>query len=183
MNVIEFVSYGNENRLSRIKEAGFAVKFSQLNFDVVRSSLAMFLIDLARNSIKETESNPVLYDFLKSYLIALDTEDMDLKFLPHYFSIDLAKYLGFEPRANYSPERPFFDLMEGAYIDNNMRHTQILSEMHSKHLFDLIEKREGMVMDRQLRGIMLDKLLDYYKLHIEGFRELKSLGVLRSLLS
>ena len=183
MNILEFVSYPNENRLSRIKEAGYAITYSRLNFDVIRSSIAMFLIDLSRNSIKESESNPELYKFLKNYLIAVDEGEIELKYVPHFFALDLAKYLGFEPSANFSALNQYFDLREGAFIDNNVVHQNILNESLSKSMFELIAKNEKVNLNKAQRSDLLDRILDYYKLHIEGFKDLKSLSVLRSILS
>jgi len=183
MNIIEFVSYNSESKLSRIKEANLSVNYISLNFDVVRSSLAMFMIDLARNSIKETESNPVMYNFLRDYLHVLDTKNIELKFLPHYFAIDFAKYLGFEPRDNYDSVCPYFDLREGAFVENETAHNNILNQDLSQKIYHLIGKNTELEIGKQERTVLLDKLLEYYKLHIEGFRELKSLPVLRTLLS
>ncbi len=183
MNIIECVAYKSEERLNRIKEAQLLVRYESLNLDVVKSSVAMFVVDLSRNAIKERESNEVLYQFLKHKLIDLDTNSPRLRFFPHLFALELSHYLGFAPNNNYDLEVPYFDLLEGAFIDNDVRHKHILDEKLSLALHQLISGKADPEIAKEDRNILLDKLVEYYKLHLEGFRDLKCLDVLRSVLS
>jgi DNA repair protein RecO (recombination protein O) len=177
------VAYKSEDKLSRIKEASMCYIYQNLNYDVIRSSIAMFIIDLARNAIKEKEANEALYNFLKKWLIALDDKSVNLTFIPIYFSIQLADYLGFGINDNLSEENKYFDLMHGEYIDNDIRHSHIMNEDQSAILHKVITHKDAISIDKEERNILLNRLLEYYKLHIEGFKDLKSLDVIRSVLS
>jgi len=183
VNIIDLVIYESDQKLSRIKESGLAAQYSNINFDVAVSAVAMFVIDLSRNAIRESESNPSMYAFLRSSLLLLDSGSANLRFFPHRFAVQLSALLGFEPMNNYSDAKLYFDLLEGEFKDNNVRHQYILDESLSFkiHLFLQNENLENMT--KSDRAELLDSLLDFYRLHLEGFRELKCLPVLRSVLS
>lgn len=142
----------------------------------------MFIIDLSRNAIKEKEANESLYNFLKKWLIALDNKSINLTYIPIYFSIQLANYLGFGINDNRDDENKYFDLMHGNYIDNDIRHQHIMTEGQSAILNDVLSRINLHLISKDDRNILLDRLLEYYKLHIEGFKELKSLDVIRKVL-
>ena len=182
MNVINFVAYYSEDKLSRIKEAQLAVRYGDMTFNVIKSSIAMFIIDLARNAIQEKEPNIELYDFLKAYLILIDQSHVNLKYVPIDFTIKLASYLGFGINNNYTLLDKYFDLKEGAFIDRNVGHDYILSEILSQKLHLLLAS-ENVELNKKERNDLLDQLIIYYRYHIEGFKPLKSLAVLRAVLS
>ena len=182
VNIIDFVAYKSEESLSRIKEANLNYIYKNLNYDIIRSSIGMFLVDLARNAIKEKEANEDLYFFLKKWLIALDDKSINLTYIPIYFTIQLANYLGFGINVNRSDENIYFDMMQGSYIDNDVRHTHIMTEGQSNNLYQVMERNDLHLISKDERNILLDRLLEYYKLHIEGFMNLKSLDVIRRVL-
>ncbi len=183
INIIDFVAFESELKLSRIKEATLLHQYQIINQKVITSSVAMFIIDLARNAIKENESNPELYHFIKSSLLMLDQNLIEIKFAPHFFALDLTKYLGFGPFTNYTEDNIYFDLREGEFIDNDVRHNHILNRELSYDLLRLINKDEHNDINKTRRTELLDKIVLYYALHLDGFKELKCLNVLRSVLA
>lgn len=183
MNIINFVAYSSENKLSRIKEAGFAHVYQDLNQNVIKSSLAMFLIDLSRNAILEKETNLSLYTFIKSHLLSLDHGLDNIKFYPIIYSIQFAAELGFQVNNNFDEENKYFDLMNGNFISNDIRHQYIMDENLSRNLNQILNGDFSTAINKEDRNLILDKLMIYFKLHLEGFRDLKSLPVIRSILS
>jgi len=113
----------------------------------------------------------------------LDQGKVELKHGPIWFSIQLAEYLGFRINNNMSEENKYFDLMNGEYIDNDIRHIHIMSEHYSQVLYNYINNTQLETIDKEDRNKLLDRLLEYYQLHIEGFRKLKSVDVIRQILS
>ena len=183
MNIVDVVAYTNQNGLSRIKEANLAVHYDKIRFDVIRSSIAAFMIDLLRNSIKEKENDADLYRFIYHKLRAIDKSEKIAGTFPIVLCIELAPFLGFELYNNYSIENQYFDLRSGRFIDNDVRHNHILSVDSSHALAKLIKEKSSFVPAKEMRQTLLDHLMTYYSLHIEGFKSLKSLGVLRAVLS
>lgn len=183
INIIDFVAYRSDERLSRIKEAQFSFNYRSINMDVIKSSVAMFVIDLSRNAIKEKESNPELYNFIRSEMISLDELESGFALFPHLYALKLTRFLGFEPHNNFGGDNIYFDMIEGEFIDNDVRHLNIMNGPESQHMHALLSGNAQGTIDKTDRAVLLDKLVDYYKLHLEGFKPLKCLPVLRSILS
>lgn len=183
MNIINLIAYKADNSLSRIKEGELSVRFNAINKNVVLSSLGMFMIDLARTVIKEKETDNELYEFLKGHLLALDNEPKDISVLPIRFAIELASYLGFAITNNFSDVNKYFDLHSGQFIGNNVTNSLILPDTLSL-LFHKVLNGENLAnTPKTERNLILDKVLKYYELHLDGFKPLKSLPVLRTILS
>lgn len=183
INIIDIVAYRNSDKLSRIKEAQYSVNYNSINRNVIKSSIAMFVVDLARNAIKEREANPDLYAFMKEELLSLDKTETGLRLYPQVFAIRLSRLLGFEPLDNFNSDNIYFDMLEGAFTDNDVRHSHILNEDQSRVFHRLLSDRQTEGIDKTQRTLLLDNLMSYYGLHLEGFRSLKCLPVLRSILS
>ena len=88
LNIIEFTFYPSEaDKLCRIKEYHVYHKYANITYEVIRTSVGIFMLELSRNSIKEREENNKLYHFIESNLIQLDTTD--------YFSFGIFNCLKF----------------------------------------------------------------------------------------
>lgn len=182
MNIIDMVAYQPGESLARIKEASYAHTYQKLDREVIRAAIGTFFIDLLRSSIKEKESNEDLYKYITSTLKQLD-ETRSLANLPIRYAIELAYHLGFQIVDNYSEENRYFDLQVGSFIDNDIRHKYILNDAISSSLHTIMQDPAGAALDKLSRKLLLDALMDYYRLHIEDFKPLRSLPVLRTLLS
>lgn len=183
MNIIDLVAYNSNQSLSRIKEGHYAYTYEKLNRDVVTSSVGTFMIDLIRSSISERELDEELYDFVRSTLVDLDKGHLSLQDLPIRFAIQLAVYLGFQIQDNYSEAQPYFDLQSGQYISELRTEKEVLDEHISYQLHLLMQDGPPHKLTREDKQTLLDKMLDYYRFHIENFKELRSLPVLRAILS
>jgi len=183
MNIIDLVAYlPKEETLSRIKEASYAYRYKELDQDVIKATIGTFYIDLTRQSIKEKEANAPLYDFIKGSLVDLDSLQLH-PLLPLLYGIGLSTFLGIRPLDNYSEIDRYFDLESGQFISNPLQSKYVVNDILSTSLGHLLAGRSDVHVDRESRNLLLDKLIDYYRYHIEEFKELKSLPVLRAILS
>ena len=101
-----------------------------------------------------------------------------------YFLIELTKYIGFEPKNNYSIRTPYFDCREGQYTFNSLSLPLGLSKEDS-FLFSEFLKINSLKtnLSNLQRQQLLEILLAYYRLHIPGFNDIKSLEVLKEVLA
>lgn len=182
MNIIELVAYKNDG-LARIKEASYAIKYERLDRDVIKSSIGTFFIDLLRSSIKEKESSESLYNHIRENLLILDKGDASLLNLPIRMAIELSTYLGFQIVNNYNDSCRYFDLQTGQFISDELEHSSVLDEEISLQLHLVMQAPLTHKLSRIDRHKVMDTLMDFYKVHVEGFEELRSLPVLRTLLS
>ena len=182
MNIIEFLALDSESKLCRIKEAKLNHIYNELNRNVIKSAIGMFLIDLCRSSIIDKEPNLALYRFIRQSLIEVDQMTTSLAYVPLNFAITLSAYLGFQMQNNYSEDNNCFELMEGSFTAG-VQHKYILNKDLSYVLHCVMNGKNTHEITKIERNALLDELLKYYKLHIDGFKELKSLSVLRAILS
>jgi DNA repair protein RecO (recombination protein O) len=182
-NLLEMVVYHKEEAgLLRISECGFAHIYEDLPFNIVKSSLLLFYLEILNKIIKEHEANEALFDFLFEIFIDLDQTDKPLANHHIWFLLALTKYLGCYPTS--SPEA-FFDLKEGLFVEERPAHNHFLNAELSSKFRAIIEPEltnyDQIKLSAAERKIILQQLLIYYRLHISDFGELRSYDILEGL--
>ena len=185
LNILELVAYDKDNKLARIKETKMHHYYQKLTFDVIRSSVGLFVLEVCRNAIQEKEENVELFDFIHNRLVLLDNDKMKNHTLyPIKFLLELSQFIGFQPYQNYDRFNPYFDLYNGRFVADNSG--KYISSLEVSKEIALIENTDILDIDqlsipKQIRNQILDDLIIYYKLHIEQFKELNTLEVLRTI--
>lgn len=187
LNIVDLVSYDVEaDKLARIKEISLHLHYQNINTDVVISSVAIFILEVSRNAIKEREANADLYQFITSWLAFLDDKNSFHPACHLLFMVEFSAYLGFGPLKNHSLQRPCFDMLEGMFDDISDGGAYILDADTSRHLSDICgsdrDQLHQIQMTKQERAALTDHLIKYYQLHIPGFKDLNSLEILRSVM-
>lgn len=188
MSVIEVVTYFGENHaMHRIKEVSAAVIFQHIPFELRKGSVALFLAEICRKTVRETEPDPVLFDFLLRTLEFLDKTDRPVANIHLHFLLELASLLGFLPGGEASEATPFFDLQEGVFCEIRPAHSFFLSENEARAVHQLlgkgIENCHEIAIDRPLRKSLLRQILLFYKLHLDQFGEVNTPEVLEMVLA
>ncbi len=186
MNIVNVVIYDhNTDKLHRIKEINLAWHFQKINWDVVYSSTAIFILEVARNAIKEREANYPLYDFLESFFIHLDQSQTINVNIHLNFLARLSTYLGIAPMDNYSDTNPCFNIVEGMYQSADTIQ-YVLDKATSRLFFQLCqesqENKDLIQTSRNERNQLTEVWLQYYQHHIHGFKELNSFEILKMVL-
>lgn len=185
---LEIVAYnGDPEKLSRLKEYKFHRTYDELNSDVIKSSVAFFLIEVMHHTISDRTEHPELYDLLVRWLSLVNTQDHHhLANAPILYLLELSQLIGIEPLMNYedgyvlnlneSTFQPMADLSDGQVY---------LSSTASYHVQELMKATNGdkwkVKIPKQERDDIIDGLLSYFRIHHPEFRELKSVSVLRSI--
>jgi DNA repair protein RecO (recombination protein O) len=177
------VYYKPKRDLQRVKEVQNAVIFTSLPYDIRKSTLAIFIAEIIYKAIQEQESNPDLFEYLYNSVQILDLKELGLSVFHIYFLIQLTKHLGFFPNNNYSEEKCFFDLKAGAFVQIKPFHTSFLDKEQSLILSQLMnfstDQHENLKVKYKERSEMLEKIIEYYRLHNTGISEIKSMSVLK----
>jgi DNA repair protein RecO (recombination protein O) len=187
MSLIDLVCYdgGDSNKLNRIKEMKAAHIYTSLPFDVKKSSIGLFVAEVTRRSIRETEENPALFNFLYTVFQYLD-ETVDNYVNIHLtFLVQLSAHLGFQPHEDTYTEGSVFDLKEGVFTTGMVGHVHFLDANLSKILRGVIvadwQDTTALKITRTERQQLLNALIDYYRLHIDNFPEINSLKILQEI--
>lgn len=171
-------NHKNKGTLERFKEIKLAAAYQTINTDIVKSTIVIFLSEMLHHSIHEEEKNQDLFTFLETALLWLDTHEETSNF--HLILLlEITKFLGFYPDIS-EIEHKFFDYNDGIFTP--FQGLSCLSE-HETHLFkkliDLKFDSNQKVFVGIERQILLNILLDYYTIHLVGFKKPKSLDVLK----
>lgn len=168
-----------DNALKYIKE--ISRKNENLLFDPARSSVLLFYNELIYKLLSDAGPDPTLFHFLEQEILKIQNETIHLQDLPIRFLIQLSIILGFCPENNYSEEECYFSLETCRYqryfIDEK---SEIPAEV-SRYLSQLLSGGEA-VSNRENRNLLLNYLIEYYKMHNEQIREIESAKILAAVL-
>jgi len=175
-------SHKNKGTLEYFKEVRLAHPYHSITTDITKTTISIFVSEMLHHSIKEEEKNQSLYSFLETALLWLDSHDEVANF--HLILLlEITKFLGFYPDASNNANA-FFEMTEGIFIP--YASTSCLSIEDSLLLKRLIPLK----FDNNIKSFhvserqqLLKTLLDYYALHLDGFKRPKSLEVLREVFS
>ena len=180
--------YHNElKNMQRIKEAGWHLLANNIFSDVIKNSVALFMIELLQRSLKQPEENTELFDFVSHSLEQLESSSPKVAAnFPLYFSVNLQYFFGIAFHRNHQLNN-FFDLQEGSFVPDEPSHKYFLGGNAASYTAELLKvmqphELEQLHLNSTLRNAMLDGYVTYYKLHIQDFGEMRTLPVLRQIL-
>ncbi|PBJ11048.1 DNA repair protein RecO [Flavobacterium sp. ACN6] len=172
----------NKGTLENFKEIKSAVPFQSIHTDIIKGTMVMFLSEMLHYSIQEEEKNEPLFVFLETALTWLDHHD-EISNFHLIMLLEITKYLGFYPDLS-ERDLPFFEMNEGVFT--LFQNGTVLSEHETnlfKKLLDLRFDNDQKVFHVLERQILLKILIDYYSLHLDGFKKPKSLDILKEVFS
>ena len=187
MNLLEIVAYEREGKeMTRLKELQPALVYERIPFEIDRGTLGTFILEVARNAIRESESNPALFAFLFATFAHLDRAQDSVVNLHLHFMLAFSGYLGFMPGGEHSAATPLFDLKRGEFVGGFPGHTDYLDDDRAALMERLLsiprEDISTIKTTRAERMGLLNDLIRYYRHHLEGFREPNSLAILRQVM-
>lgn len=175
--------------LQFIKDYDWFYRYNNMYFSILKNSVAIYMIELFHQAIKDGEQNELLYNMLESYLIFLDnSEDKVLANLPLFYSLKLLEIIGFQINNNFSSSKNILDLQEGIFVENPPAHNHYIVGLGAQVTAFIMQNlehlcsSEALKINRTLRQELLQCYQVYFSLHVSGFKSLKSLPVLQSIL-
>jgi len=162
-----------------LKDVKLYVNLDALYTNVAKTTIVMFLSEILSSILKEEEKYTELYDFIETSIIGLNTNNNFSNF--HIiFLTELTKYLGFYPDQS-AIHAPYFNLQEGkfefnkhgAYSISGENLTSLKQLLGTKFAVD-----KKLQFNQDQKQDVLNIILLYFKLHLGGFKEPRSLAVL-----
>jgi DNA repair protein RecO (recombination protein O) len=175
-------NHKNKGTLEHFKEVKLATAYQTINTDVVKSTIVIFLSEILHHSIQEEEKNENLFTYLETALIWLDTHEETSNF--HLILLlEITKFFGFYPDTSEIDFKNF-EMTDGIF--SPFQGMNCLNE-HETHLFkkliNLKFDSNQKVFAGIERQILLKIILEYYSIHLDGFKKPKSLDVLKEVFS
>lgn len=187
--LVDMVVSNNEKAgLQRISEITVLYPYTDIPYNIIKSSIVLFLNEIIYKAIKE-EHHPDenMFEFIKNSLQLLDLKFDSCSNFHVFFMIQLSRYLGFFPEGEYSSGSPIFDLQEGRFTGKLPIHSYYLEGSLSKLLSEFISADYNTIQQLQLdktrRKELLKSLILFYQLHISTLGEINSLDVLEQVIS
>ncbi len=183
LSLVDMEVYHNPKKdLQRIKEFSASVALQSIPYDMSKTAISFFLAEILFLSLREVEPNSKLYEFLYNSVVTLDVTE-NLAIFHAVFLLRLSKHLGFYPINNYSSDCGYFNLKSGKFVASPPPHPHFmvpeLAAVFSKLFLIGLADEKFPVFDAWTRNELLDKLVEFYRLHVEGLGNIKTLGVLR----
>jgi len=185
--VLEIIAHKGKGDLMRITEVELKEKNYELISNMHKTSLVMFINEVLIKVIGDYDRDEMLFDFIRTSLNILDQQRENEVNFHLKFMLELSRYLGFYPNGQYTVSKPYFDLFEGLFSSHHPIHQAVmkpeLAETFSQLLRCSFLDSEEIKMSNKERRALLSGIIDYYKIHVEKFEDLKSKEILETILS
>jgi DNA repair protein RecO (recombination protein O) len=187
LHLLDMVVYHKSNgSVQRIAELKNAPVLQSIPYDVIKSCIAMFLNEVLYKAIKQQTPDETIFDFLFNSIELLDHKTGGLANFHLLFLIQLTRYLGFYPHGGLAADANYFDMKNGVFSNYKPDSVTYLSPPHTKNFYTLLKSGFGTLDEVKLsndeRRYLINKLLEYYAMHIEGFGNIRSHEVLEEVL-
>lgn len=176
--------HNTKGTLNSLKEVQVVNPYKTIHTDIVKQSVVFFLSEILASSIQEEEQNKTLYSYLETAFIWLDVHDKIANF--HLlFLLNLTGFLGFYPDTSHK-DKIGFNLLEGNFSDNTADKNVLFKNdfyQFKKLLGINFDGIENVSYSKDERQLVLQMIIEYFKLHLDNFKKPKSLQVLETIFS
>ncbi|MFD1292848.1 DNA repair protein RecO [Lutibacter holmesii] len=173
-------NHNNKGALNSLRDVEVLHFYGSLHSNIRKQSIALFLGEVLNQAIKEEEANFALFTYLEASFLWLDMHNEVANF--HLlFLLNLTKYLGFYPELNKTHET-YFDLLEGRFTSRKQHHTVSGENLDQfKKLLGInFDNLNQVIFNATSRQGVLSILIQYFELHLSGFKKPKSLAILKT---
>jgi DNA repair protein RecO (recombination protein O) len=187
LHLLDMVVYHkNTGLVQRIAELKNSPLLQSIPYDVIKSSLAIFLNEVLYKAVRQQSADENMFDFIFNAIEWLDHQSEGLANFHLLFLTRLTRYLGFYPEQIAAAGMDFFDMKNGVFSRYKPEGFYYLSPPHTQNFSALLqcnfESLGHLHFSNDERRYLLNKLLEYYALHVEGFGNIKSHEVLEEVL-
>lgn len=194
--ILEMVVYHNQQKnLQRIKEFKWGYLYQNIWDNVLKNSVALYLVELLQKCLKQPEAHADLYHFCEDALQQLDMADKTVTAnFALFFSLHFCHFLGFRPQPNLyngtaisDTSVVYFDLQEGEFVEQEPTHPHFIDGMAAQTtalLLRVMQPQElaALQLNKALRRKLLMAYQDFYALHITEFGQMKTLQIMQTVL-
>lgn len=185
LSIVDMVVYHkNKSKINNIKEIKADYQFCTIPFDIVKSSLVVFINEFLYKTIFEEDPNKNLYDFILNSLEYLDKTETNINNFHLFFILRLTEFLGFLPINNFSDKNNIFNMNEGMFQNHIPNHSHFLNKnlsyFFSQFLSASIDNTDNINISLDNKNSLIEKIIEFYKIHIPDFKDIKSHKVLKA---
>lgn len=188
LTLLDLIVYNKENKqLHHIKETNCSEPLMTIHNHVYKSSMALFVAEMLLKSIKEEEANAVQFAFVRHFIKNLDATPTNFTDYHLIFLLHLTQYLGFYPKVESFTEKSFFDMIEGKFVQRQPLHSTYIDQEMAGYFHMLLnadyDNTDHIKINGKIRQQLLEKIIMFYKTHLEGIGNIYSAEVLKMVFS
>ncbi|WP_421938262.1 DNA repair protein RecO [Pedobacter sp.] len=188
LHLLDMVVYHKANTsIQRVSELRPSPVFKSIPYDVIKSSIVIFLNEVLYKSIRQQSADDGLFDFIFNAIAWFDENNAIDPNFHLSFLLKLSRFLGFSPNSNRRSDQIYFDLQEGEFASRTPIHAHYLQLEDALCFIALLntplEKISEIKLSNSQRRFLLDKILVFYNLHTASFGEVQSHKILETLLA
>jgi DNA repair protein RecO (recombination protein O) len=173
LTLLDLVIYHDTKKeINRISEIKCYQPYNSISSDIKKTTLGIFINELLDHTLKEQTENQSLFSFIFNALLFLDHQDKGFENFHLYFLYKYCTFLGFGAETS----QEIVDQLELQGIKFNWEVKNSLKEI------SLNDFGKHIKISRKVRIEIVEILLIYFRLHIDGFGEMKSLQILKEVL-
>lgn len=169
-----------------IRECNCDQPTDNITTDPIKNGVAFFLCEFLCHTLQPVMPDEQMFDFVRNSIVIFNAIKRGIGNFHLVFLIKLTYFFGFFPNLSDFCEGAMFDLSNSLFVhekisentltaDETLVFVQLMRmDYVNMHLFALT---------RTQRNDILQRIIDYYRLHLPDFGTLKSLDVLKQLYS
>lgn len=179
------IYYKQGRNVQNIKELRLCEVYHAIPFDIGKGTMALFISEILYKVLRSEEPDRQLFEFIFHAVIYFDSLNQGAANFHLWFLVNLLPHLGFKLENNHSELYPWFNMKTGNFTSfrPSFPNTPDLEEslFLSKLIGQTADNFHQFAITGNIRARLLELLVEYYTLHIEGLGTINSLKILKEI--
>lgn len=184
LSIINFKAYSKKvHSLQRIHDIRYAYNPTSIYTSVYKANIALFLGELLNFVCTHSETNSELYEHIVRYVQFLDAQQTCYAQSHIIFLIQLLSIWGVSPSENYT-QGAYFNIVQAAYCSTYT--ADCMPRAISKLFYNFAQASSydaEYTCTREEKNALLEYVIEYFNLHVQPIRSLKTLEILQEVFS
>lgn len=183
------VNFRSNKELQMLGGFSLIRPWRDMYFNPLKSAQVIFLSEFLNRLLREAEADRTLWLFLADSLQVLDNlaEPSAIANFHLTFMGSLLPFVGIQPDAETYTPGSSFDMRAGVFTDSVLPHSDIISAAEAPLVLTVMRlnyhNSRRLRLSGAQRARMLERLLQYYSIHVPGIANMRSPAILRELFS
>lgn len=178
------LNYKENRDLHQIREAKPILPLQGIMSDPVKNAISLFLAEIFYRAIRENEANHGLFEYLTNTIQLFDLIEEGVGIFHLYVLVQLTRYLGFRPQPPLDENKYWFELETGLFSASRPIRENKLNPVLTSYLIRLLKSKADEIgsikIPRKEKNELIEQILYYYRLQMDGMGEIKSFAILKA---